>query len=70
MRLLYAMSGGDRDQQLCKDESDAPSSASGRMALRRMAGENEEDRGLPALRAVHEKMSLWAEHAGSAGEEL
>ena len=62
--------GRDRDQQLRKDEPDAQKSAAGRVALRGMAGEDEEDRGMPPLRTVHEEMSVWAQHTGTACQEL
>ena len=40
------------------------------MAHGRMAGEDEENRGVPALRPVYEEMSVQPEYAGTFGKEL
>ena len=70
MRLLHALSGGDRDQQLRKDEPDASESAAGGMALRRVAGGDEENRRGSPLREVYGEMSVRAEYTGASGEKV
>ena len=70
MRLLYAMSRRDRDQQLCPHEPDVKACSEERVAVRRVAGEDEEDRGLHPLRKLDEEMSVRAEYAGASGEKL
>ncbi len=52
LRLLYAMSGRHRGQQLCTYEPDAPPCPAGRMAVRGVAGKDEEDRRLSELRTL------------------
>ena len=54
LRILYALSGGDRDQQLCPHVPDAAPGALRQLADAGMAGEDGEDRGLSPLQPVHE----------------
>ena len=70
LRLLHALSRRHRDQQLRPHVPDGAARALRAVAERALAGKYEEDRGLPALRPVHGKMSLRAEHAGASSEEL
>ena len=70
LRLLPALPSGDPHQRLCPHGPDAAPCAFRRVADAGMAGKDEEDRGLPALREMHEQMPLRAEHAGAPEEEL
>lgn len=67
---MYALPGGNRDQQLCENEPDAEACAQRSVADRRVAGEDEEDRRMSALRTVHEEMSVRTQYTGTSGKEL
>ena len=64
------MSGRNRDQQLCAYvPASAPFSVSG-TPLPGGTGENEEDRGLPALRTLQVDVPVWSGYAEAFGGEL
>ena len=70
LRLLYALPGGHRDQQLRPDVPAAAAFALGRASQPGRTGQDEKDRGLPALQPVQGKMPLWAGYARPAGPQL
>ena len=70
LRLLYALPGRHRDQQLRPHEPAAASFALGRASQPRRSGQDEEDRGLPALQPVQGQVPLRAGYARPAGPQL
>ena len=61
LRLLHALSGRHRDQQLCPHEPDAAPRSPGGLAVRRVAGEDEKNRKLPpTLQRLQQEVPLWA----------
>ena len=69
-RLLYALPGWHRDQQLRPHEPAAPALALGRASEPCRSGQNEEDRGLPALQPVQGQVPLRTGYARPAGPQL
>lgn len=69
LRLLYAMPGRNRDQQLRAHVTDDPPGSVRCTADPGNAGKDDEDRRLSALRCLHEKMSVSPEYTGTAAEE-
>ena len=62
--------GRHRDQQLRPHEPAAPALALGRASEPRRSGQDEEDRGLPALQPVQGQVPLRAGYARPAGPQL
>ena len=70
MRILHALSRWNRDQQCGKNELNASPRAFEGMAYGKLAGEDEIDREVSALRKVQVKMSIRARYADAFGKEL
>lgn len=70
LRLLYALPGRHRDQQLRPHEPAAASFALGRASQPRRSGQDEKDRGLPALQPVQGQVPIWSGYPRPAGPQL
>ena len=70
LRLLYALSGGNRDQQLCPHEPDASPGSRRGLADAGVAGEDGADRAVPPLWTVQVEMPLWIGYAPAFGGKL
>ena len=70
LRLLYALSLGNKHTGLRENVPYGAACSLGELAGRKDAGGDEEDGKLPSLRRLHEEMPIFAEHPGAACEEL
>ena len=70
LRLLYALPGRHRDQQLRPHEPAAAAFALGRASQPRRSGQDEKDRGLPALQPVQGQVPIWSGYPRPAGPQL
>lgn len=70
LRLLYALPGGHRDQQLRPHEPPPAPVARCGLSEPGGTGQNEEDRELSALQPVQGQVPLWAGYARPAGPQL
>ena len=70
LRLLHALPGRHRDQQLRPHEPAAAAFAFRRTSQPGRAGQDEKDRGLPALQPVQSQVPLRAGYTRSAGPQL
>ena len=68
--LLYALPGRHRDQQLRPHEPAAAAFALGRASQPRRSGQDEKDRGLPALQPVQGQVPIWSGYPRPAGPQL